>query len=64
MDVTQFTRTQRRFAAYFAKQPPSTRIYPLINLSACPRCEGKGRRTVNGVDYWCMNCGGSGTKVS
>lgn len=38
-------------------------LHPKICLSACASCAGQGKRTVNGVEWWCFSCGGSGTKV-
>lgn len=38
-------------------------LYPKIDLSACVCCAGAGKRVVNGIEWWCFSCGGSGTKV-
>lgn len=37
------------------------RLFPKINLSACRNCRGAGKRVINGVEWPCFNCAGSGT---
>lgn len=67
MNTEQFTRTQRRFAAFFAKRSEPIHLYPKIVLTDCPYCvAGRKRFVLNGrtIDQECANCAGRGTIVT